>query len=32
MPRQSDLRFTFEPLQGNVFELVWFTLGAGTHP
>ena len=29
MPRQSDLRFTFEPLQGDVFEVVSFTLDEG---
>ena len=29
MPRQSDLRFTFEPLQGDVFEVVEFTLEEG---
>lgn len=26
MPRQSDLRFTFEPLQGDPFDVVSFTL------
>ncbi|MEL1086704.1 type VI secretion system Vgr family protein [Pseudomonas sp. OB66] len=26
MPRQSDLRFTFEPLKGDPFEVVSFTL------
>ena len=26
MPRQSDLRFTFEPVQGDAFEVVEFTL------
>ncbi|TWR86189.1 hypothetical protein FJD38_21315 [Pseudomonas saxonica] len=29
MPRQSELRFTFEPLQGDVFEVVEFTLEEG---
>lgn len=29
MPRQSDLRFTFEPLQGDVFEVVEFTFEEG---
>ena len=29
MPRQSDLRFTFEPLQGDAFEVVEFTLEEG---
>ena len=29
MPRQSDLRFTFEPLKGDAFEVVSFTLEEG---
>ncbi|SCZ39184.1 MULTISPECIES: type VI secretion system Vgr family protein [Pseudomonas] len=29
MPRQSDLRFTFEPLKGDPFEVVSFTLQEG---
>ena len=29
MPRQSDLRFTFEPLQGDTFDVVSFTLEEG---
>ena len=29
MPRQSDLRFTFEPLQGDAFDVVSFTLEEG---
>ena len=29
MPRQSDLRFTFEPLQGDAFEVVEFKLEEG---
>ncbi|WP_256584599.1 contractile injection system protein, VgrG/Pvc8 family, partial [Pseudomonas sp. Irchel 3F5] len=29
MPRQSDLRFTFEPLQGDAFEVVEFQLEEG---
>ncbi|QXI51353.1 type VI secretion system Vgr family protein [Pseudomonas alvandae] len=29
MPRQSDLRFTFEPLKGDPFEVVSFTLEEG---
>jgi type VI secretion system secreted protein VgrG len=29
MPRQSDLRFTFEPLKGDHFEVVSFTLEEG---
>lgn len=29
MPRQSDLRFTFEPLQGDAFEVVEFHLEEG---
>jgi len=29
MPRQSDLRFTFEPLQGDPFDVVSFTLEEG---
>jgi type VI secretion system secreted protein VgrG len=29
MPRQSDLRFTFEPLKGDTFEVVSFTLEEG---
>lgn len=29
MPRQSDLRFTFEPLKGDPFEAVSFTLQEG---
>ncbi|WP_324832180.1 type VI secretion system Vgr family protein [Pseudomonas saxonica] len=29
MPRQSELRFTFEPLQGDAFEVVEFTLEEG---
>ncbi|WP_407730278.1 type VI secretion system Vgr family protein [Pseudomonas helleri] len=29
MPRQSDLRFTFEPLQGDAFEVVAFKLEEG---
>ncbi|MNF60826.1 hypothetical protein D3C84_424490 [compost metagenome] len=29
MPRQSDLRFTFEPLQGDAFEVVEFELEEG---
>ena len=29
MPRQSDLRFTFEPVQGDAFEVVEFTLKEG---
>ncbi|CAK9889634.1 MULTISPECIES: type VI secretion system Vgr family protein [Pseudomonas] len=29
MPRQSDLRFTFEPLQGDAFEVVEFRLEEG---
>ncbi|MCI1737422.1 MAG: type VI secretion system tip protein VgrG, partial [Pseudomonas veronii] len=29
MPRQSDLRFTFEPLKGDSFEVVSFTLNEG---
>lgn len=29
MPRQSDLRFTFEPLNGDPFEVVSFTLEEG---
>lgn len=29
MPRQSDLRYAFEPLRGDLFELVWFTLEEG---
>ncbi|QXI30589.1 type VI secretion system Vgr family protein [Pseudomonas vanderleydeniana] len=29
MPRQSDLRFTFEPLQGDAFDVVSFTLDEG---
>ncbi len=29
MPRQSDLRFTFEPLQGDPFDVVSFTLVEG---
>jgi type VI secretion system secreted protein VgrG len=29
MPRQSDLRFTFEPLKGDAFDVVSFTLKEG---
>jgi len=29
MPRQSDLRYTFEPLRGDPFEVVSFTLAEG---
>ncbi|MCJ7957065.1 MAG: type VI secretion system tip protein VgrG [Pseudomonas sp.] len=29
MPRQSDLRYTFEPLRGDPFEVVSFTLEEG---
>ncbi|WLG93451.1 type VI secretion system Vgr family protein [Pseudomonas sp. FP198] len=29
MPRQSDLRFTFMPLKGDLFEVVSFTLEEG---
>ena len=29
MPRQSDLRFTFEPLKGDSFDVVSFTLEEG---
>ena len=29
MPRQSDLRFTFEPLKGDAFDVVSFTLEEG---
>lgn len=29
MPRQSDLRFTFKPLQGDAFDVVSFTLEEG---
>lgn len=29
MPRQSDLRFTFEPVQGDAFEVIEFTLEEG---
>ncbi|VVO10902.1 type VI secretion system Vgr family protein [Pseudomonas fluorescens] len=29
MPRQSDLHFTFEPLHGDAFEVVSFTLEEG---
>jgi type VI secretion system secreted protein VgrG len=29
MPRQSDLRFTFEPLKGDPFDVVSFTLEEG---
>ena len=29
MPRQSDLRFTFEPLKGDAFEVISFTLEEG---
>lgn len=29
MPRQSDLRFTFDPLQGDAFEVVEFKLEEG---
>lgn len=29
MPRQSDLHFTFEPLQGDAFEVVSFKLDEG---
>jgi type VI secretion system secreted protein VgrG len=29
MPRQSDLRFTFEPLKGDPFEVASFTLEEG---
>ncbi|MFC3941238.1 type VI secretion system tip protein VgrG [Pseudomonas gingeri NCPPB 3146 = LMG 5327] len=29
MPRQSDLRFTFEPLQGDAFDVVSFDLEEG---
>ena len=29
MPRQSELRFTFEPLKGDPFEVVSFTLNEG---
>ena len=29
MPRKSDLRFTFEPLKGDAFEVVSFTLEEG---
>ncbi|WP_455884010.1 type VI secretion system Vgr family protein [Pseudomonas protegens] len=29
MPRQSDLRYTFEPLRGDPFEVVSFTLQEG---
>ncbi|UWF51825.1 hypothetical protein NYP20_13030 [Pseudomonas sp. N3-W] len=29
MPCQSDLRFTFEPLKGDAFEVVSFTLEEG---
>lgn len=29
MPRQSDLRFTFEPLKGDPFDVVSFTLQEG---
>ncbi len=29
MPRQSDLRYTFEPLRGDPFEVVSFPLEEG---
>ena len=29
MPRQSDLRYTFQPLRGDPFEVVSFTLEEG---
>lgn len=29
MPRQSDMRYTFEPLRGDLFEVVSFTLEEG---
>ncbi|KRP74081.1 type VI secretion protein VgrG [Pseudomonas paralactis] len=29
MPRQSDMRFTFEPLKGDAFDVVSFTLEEG---
>ncbi|NWD09738.1 contractile injection system protein, VgrG/Pvc8 family, partial [Pseudomonas gingeri] len=29
MPRQSDLRFTFDPLQGDAFDVVSFELEEG---